>query len=171
MRLGGVASAIGPGSRRATRISLTREGLATKVRASRMNIAGLRLTILAIALQAMFLGTGGAVCLDTLPLSWLQANCPDPCCNAADECCPGEPTPVPSSPSWPALPDCCIGGPVDYGLPSQDSVRMASPRLALTHRHPPVTTGPVQRYLNSATPSDPPRPPPTRLVGVVLLQV
>ncbi len=49
------------------------------MRASRMHMAGLRLTILAIAFQAMFLGTGGAVCLDALPPPWLQANCPDPC--------------------------------------------------------------------------------------------
>ncbi len=171
MRLGGVASAIGPGSHRATRISLTREGLATKVRASRMKIAGLRLTILAITLQAMFLGTGGAVCLDDLPLPWLQANCPDPCCNTADECCPGEPTSVPSSPSWPALPDCCVGGSVDYGLPGQGSVQLADPRRALTHSSPPATTVLVHRYLNSATPSETRRPPPMRLVGVVLLQV
>ncbi|MCH6550478.1 MAG: hypothetical protein IH804_00490 [Planctomycetes bacterium] len=139
------------------------------MRASRMNIAALRLTILAIALQAMFLGTGGAVCLDDLPLPWLQANCPDPCCNTADECCPGEPTPVPSSPSWPALPDCCIGGSVDYGLPGQGSVQLADP--ALTHSSPPATTVPLHRYPNSATPSETRRPPSMRLVGVVLLQV
>ena len=113
-----------------------------------MHIAAIRLTILAIALQAAFLGTGGAVCLDALPAPWLQADCPDPCCNTADECCPGDPTPVPSSPSWPALPNCCIGGSVDYGLPGQGSVQLADPRPALTHNSPLATTVPVHRYLN-----------------------
>ncbi len=136
-----------------------------------MHIAGLRLTILAIALQAMFLGTGGAVCLDALPLPWLQADCPDPCCNTAAECCPGGRTPVPSSPSWPALPDCCIGGSVDYGLPGQGSVQLADPGPALTHSSPPAATAPGCHYLNTATPSETRRPPPMRLVGVVLLQV
>ncbi len=126
---------------------------------------------LAIALQAAFLGTGGAVCLDTLPLPWLQANCPDPCCNTADECCPGDPTPLPSSPSWPALPDCCIGGSVDYALPGQGSAQPADPRPVLAHGSPPATTVSVHRYLNSATPSETRRPPPMRLVGVVVLQV
>ena len=136
-----------------------------------MHIAGLRLTILAMALQAAFLGTGGAVCLDTLPLPWVQANCPDPCCNTTDECCPGDPNAVPSSPSWPALPDCCIGGSVDYALPGQGSAQRADLRPALTYGRPPATTVPVHRYLNSATPSETRRPPPMRLVGVVVLQV
>ncbi len=136
-----------------------------------MHMAGLRLTILAISLQAAFLGTGGAVCLDALPVAWLQADCPDPCCNTADTCCPGDPTPGPSRPSWPALPDCCIGGSVDYGLPGQGSVRLADPGLALNHSRPPATTVPVHRYLTSATPSETRPPPPTRLVGVDLLQV
>ncbi len=136
-----------------------------------MHMAGLRLTILAIALQAAFLGTGGAVCLDALPAPWLQADCPDPCCNTADECCPGDPAPVESRPSWPALPDCCIGGSVDYGLPGQGSAQLADPRPALTYPSPPVMTVPVPRYLNTATPSETRRPPPMRLVGVVLLQV
>ena len=92
-----------------------------------MHMAGLRLTILVIALQAAFLGTGGAVCLDAWPAPWLQADCPDPCCNTADECCPGDPTPVPSRPFRPALPDCCISGSLDYGLPGQDSVRLVDP--------------------------------------------
>ena len=73
----------------AARISLTHEGLVGKMRASRMHMAGLRLTIVAIALQGAFLGTGGAVCLDALPVPWLQVDCPDPCCNTADNCCPG----------------------------------------------------------------------------------
>jgi hypothetical protein len=155
----------------AARINVTREGFAAKVRASRMHMAGLRLTILAIALQAAFLGTGGAVCLDAMPLPWLQADCPDPCCSTVDECCPGEPTPVPSSPFWPALPDCCIGGLVDLALPGQGSVQLADPTPALTHGSPPATTEPIHRYVNSATPSETRRPPPIRLVGVVLLQV
>jgi len=136
-----------------------------------MHMAGLRLTIVAIALQAAFLGTGGAVCLDALPVAWLQADCPDPCCNTADTCCPGDPTPGPSRPSWPALPDCCIGGSVDYALPGQGFVRPADPRPVLTHGSPLATTVPVHRYRNSATPSETLRPPPIRLVGVVLLQV
>ena len=136
-----------------------------------MHMAGLRLTIVAIALQGAFLGTGGAVCLDALPLPWLQVDCPDPCCNTADNCCPGEPTPGPSRSSWPALPDCCIGQSVDYGLPGQGSVQLADPRPALPHSSPPGTTVPVYRYLSSATPSETRRPPPLRLVGVVLLQV
>ena len=136
-----------------------------------MHMAGLRLTIVAIALQGAFLGTGGAVCLDALPLPWLQVDCPDPCCNTADNCCPGEPTPVPSRPSWPALPDCCIGGPVDYGLPGHGSVQLADSRPALPHSSPPCTTVPIYRYPSSATPSETRRPPPMRLVGVVLLQV
>lgn len=136
-----------------------------------MHIAWLRLTILAMALQAAFLGAGGAVCLDTLPLPWVQANCPDPCCNTTDECCPGDPTPVPSSPSWPALPDCCIGGSVDYALPGQGSAQTADLRPALTYGRPLATTVSVHRYLNSATPSETRRPPPMRLVGVVVLQV
>ncbi len=136
-----------------------------------MHMAGLRLSILAMALQAVFLGTGGAVCLDSLPLSWLQVDCPDPCCNTADECCPGEPTPGPISPSWPVQPNCCIAGSVDYGLAGQGSVQLADPGPALTHSSPPALTVPVHRYQNSATPSETRRPPPMRLVGVVLLQV
>ncbi len=136
-----------------------------------MHIMWLRLTILAIALPAMFVGTGGAVCLDALPLPWLQVDCPDPCCNTDDECCPGESTPVPSSPSWPARPDCCIGGSLDYWLPGQGWLPLANPDPALTHSGPPATTVPGWRYLNTAIPSATPRPPPMRLVGVVLLQV
>ncbi len=136
-----------------------------------MYIAGLRLTILAVALQTMFLGAGGAVCLDALPLPWLQVDCPDPCCNTADECCPGERTSVPSSPFWPALPDCCIGGSLDYSLPGQVWLPLADSGPAQTYRTPPAKTVPGWRYLNTATPSETRRPPPIRLVGVVLLQV
>ncbi len=136
-----------------------------------MHIMWLRLTILAIALPAMFVGTGGAVCLDTLPLPWVQVDCPDPCCNTDDECCPGERTPVPSSPSWPARPDCCIGGSLDYSLPGQVWLPLADSGPAQTYRTPPAKTVPGLRYLNTATPSETRRPPPIRLVGVVLLQV
>ncbi len=136
-----------------------------------MHIMWLRLTILAIALPAMFVGTGGAVCLDTLPLPWVQVDCPDPCCNTDDECCPGERTPLPSSPFWPALPDCCIGGSLDYSLPGQVWLPLADSGPAQTYRTPPAKTVPGLRYLNTATPSETRRPPPIRLVGVVVLQV
>lgn len=135
-----------------------------------MHMAGLRLSILAMALQAAFLGTGGAVCLDSLPLLGLQVDCPDPCCNTADECCPGEPTRGPISP-WPVQPSCCIGGSVGYGLAGQGSVQLPEPGPALTDTTPQAASVPVHRHQNSATPSETPRPPPMRLVGVVLLQV
>lgn len=135
-----------------------------------MHRAGLRLAILAVALQAVFLGTGGAVCLDAVPLPWLQVDCPDPCCDTDDGCCPREPAPVGSRPSWPAPPDCCIRASVDYGLPGEGSRHSAdlAPAPILGNAAATVL---VLRSLSSVTPSETRRPPPMRLVGVVLLQV
>ncbi len=116
-----------------------------------MHIMRLRLTILAIALPAMFVGTGGAICLDALPLPWLQVDCPDPCCNTDDECCPGERTPVPSSPSWPARPDCCIGGSLDYLLPGQVWLPLADPGPAQTYCTAPARTVPGLHRVQKAS--------------------
>jgi hypothetical protein len=135
-----------------------------------MHRAGLRLAILAMALQAVFLGTGGAVCLDAVPLPWLQVDCPDPCCDTDDGCCPRDPVPVGSGPLWPAPSDCCIRASVDYGLPGKGARQSADPAPAPARSLSPAPV-PVHRYLNSATPSETLRPPPIRLVGVVLLQV
>lgn len=137
-----------------------------------MHATGLRLTILAMAVQTVLVGTGGAVCLDDLRLPWMQAACADPRCETADDdCCPGPPgVAVASAPAQPAPPACCIGAPIDVWLPGRGSIEPAGPDQAPA-AFAAAPALPARRCLKSATPSESRRPPPVRLVGVVKLQV
>ncbi|MHC4108090.1 MAG: hypothetical protein ACYSTY_08400 [Planctomycetota bacterium] len=136
--------------------------------AFRLHKVALRLAVLAIVANAAWLGSGGVVCLDA---SLLPPDCPDPCCEAADDCCPGEPAPVPGGPSDPAPPVCCISTSTGDWLPSQRSVQRLDQERALIHQSAAATPSPARRAFSTSDLSWMRRPPPMMWVGVILLQI
>ncbi|MHC4416855.1 MAG: hypothetical protein ACYS0G_16425 [Planctomycetota bacterium] len=133
-----------------------------------MRWARLRAAILVIALNTPGLGAGGAVCLDAL--SWLPADCPDPCCNTPDACCPDDSQPAPRRVPTPAPPDCCVGAP-DLWYHANRSVNVAAPAPTMVVNFLATGQAPRRPYLNASNSPEMRRPPPIPLVGVVLLQV
>ncbi len=133
-------------------------------------MTGLRVALATILLFPALLRTGGAVCLDTLPLAVLKAECPEPCCAPPEGCCPDERQPDRSSPADPALPTCCVGG-FDLWYLATDAVEVPAllPAPALSYLQAAWSSSPGAAV--RATTSQMQRPPPVELVGVVRLQV
>ena len=128
-----------------------------------MNI-GLRFAILAFLLRA-WCSAGGVVCLDTLPLSWIGGDVSVCDTDTADGCCPAD-DPEPMDPS----PACCFDVVPDYWFPVFE-IRVPSPAAATPLKlvAPPVPAH--LAHLEAEGNAAALRAPPTRLVGVVILQV